>query len=176
MAGHTARPPLNQSEKPMREYAVMAETKAGATVLLRRRFTSRDAAEDFPVVMKRYRRVWAAPVPGSTVGRGGYMKPKTDAEKTADCEAAFAELEQAAVAGARCPVNGTGYINSLRLRVLADAGRITIQVFPRNWRVVTILTGPNARKKTAKPPRKGRAYVTITKRGRSRPLPRRVGA
>jgi hypothetical protein len=47
------------------EYAVMAETHEGKTMTLRRGFSSQDDAEDHPVQMALWRRVWVAPVPGT---------------------------------------------------------------------------------------------------------------
>ena len=40
------------------EYAVKAETKEGDVITLRRGFPSRSDAEDFPVRLSRWRRVW----------------------------------------------------------------------------------------------------------------------
>lgn len=42
----------------MSEYAVMAETHEGKTMALRRGFWTRDAAEDHPVQMSLWKRVW----------------------------------------------------------------------------------------------------------------------
>lgn len=44
------------------EYAVMAETHEGNVMTLRRGFTSRSSAEDHPVQMKLWKRVWIDPV------------------------------------------------------------------------------------------------------------------
>jgi hypothetical protein len=40
------------------EYAVKAETHDGKVVTLRERFPSREVAEDFPVRLAKWRRVW----------------------------------------------------------------------------------------------------------------------
>ena len=46
----------------MTEYAVMAETRAGNIHTLRRGFPTRDAAEDHPVKLASWKRVWVEPV------------------------------------------------------------------------------------------------------------------
>jgi hypothetical protein len=51
------------------EYAVMAETHEGKTMTLRRGFSSQDDAEDHPVQMALWRRVWVAPIAGSRHSR-----------------------------------------------------------------------------------------------------------
>ncbi len=40
------------------EYAVKAETKEGDVITLRRGFQTRADAEDFPIRLSRWRRVW----------------------------------------------------------------------------------------------------------------------
>lgn len=75
---------------------------------------------------------------------------------------AFAMLEQAAVTGARCPVSGADGLTSQLTGALARSGQIRIDVYPHNFRVVTILTGPHAGKATAPPPNKHwKPYLTI---------------
>lgn len=77
---------------------------------------------------------------------------------------AFAMLERAAASGARCPKAGTDGLTSQLTGDLARAGRIRIDVYPHNWRVVTIMTGPNAGKSTEPAPnKKWRPYLTIQK-------------
>lgn len=77
---------------------------------------------------------------------------------------AFAMLEQAAVSGARCPESRTNGLTSQLTGQLARAGQIRIDVYPHNYRVVTIMTGPHAGKTTAPPPNKSwRPYLTIEK-------------
>lgn len=44
------------------EYAVKAETHEGNTMTLRRGFLSQEAAEDHPVTMSLWKRVWVEPV------------------------------------------------------------------------------------------------------------------
>ena len=45
------------------EYAVKAETHEGKVMTLRRGFASEDAAEDHPVQISLWKRVWVEPVP-----------------------------------------------------------------------------------------------------------------
>jgi hypothetical protein len=68
-------------------------------------------------------------------------------------EECFALLEQAAIAGARCPQSAPfGPVRSGDVTALCRDGKILVEVFVHNWRVVTILTGPHAGKKTETPP------------------------
>jgi hypothetical protein len=77
---------------------------------------------------------------------------------------AFAMLEAAAVSGARCPESRTNGLTSHLTSKLARSGRIKIDVYPHNWRVVTIMTGPHAGKTTAPAPNNNwRPYLTIQK-------------
>lgn len=77
---------------------------------------------------------------------------------------AFAMLEQAAMAGERCPKAKTAGLTSILTSALARAGKIQIDVYPHNWRVVTILVGPNAGKATMGAPNPHwRPYLTIAK-------------
>lgn len=88
---------------------------------------------------------------------------------------AFAMLERAAVNGCRCPVSRTDGLTSQLTTALARAGQIRIDVYPHNFRVVTILTGPNAGKSTAPPPNKNwRPYLTIEKDSPPRPQYTRI--
>lgn len=64
----------------------------------------------------------------------------------AQLDAAFAELEQAAVKGLRC-FTGRSKITT----ALAREGRISVEVYAKNFRRVTILMGPHAGKQTASP-------------------------
>lgn len=61
--------------------------------------------------------------------------------------AAFARLEQCAEGRDRCPQNDQ--IPSAAFSALARAGRIKVMVFRKNYRVVEILVGPQAGKRTA---------------------------
>ena len=60
---------------------------------------------------------------------------------------AFAVLEHTAIEGGRCPMNEQ--LGHGAAPALARAGRILIEVYPHNFRRVTILTGPHAGKSTA---------------------------
>jgi hypothetical protein len=48
------------------EYAVKAETHDGKVVTLREGFPSRAAAEDFPVRLSKWRRVWVEQIEPET--------------------------------------------------------------------------------------------------------------
>jgi hypothetical protein len=50
------------------EFAVKGETHDGAVLTLRRGFTSRDAAEDHPVTMSLWKRVWVEEIPTPVKG------------------------------------------------------------------------------------------------------------
>jgi len=152
------------------EYAVKAETKEGNVLTLRRGFTSQEAAEDHPVQIKLWKRVWVEPVGNApTKPKAPPRHRKSREDFQAEIDAAFISMERAAAKGVRCPVNKTFDVTSYRTMALAKAGRIKIEVYAHNWRVVTILTGPHAGKTTAMPPYKhGRPYRTITKEGEMR--------
>ena len=65
-------------------------------------------------------------------------------------DAAFRTLEQLAAANGRCPSNeeiGHGVIAAL-----AAAGRIEVGIYGRNFRRVTLLSGPHAGDATKGPP------------------------
>jgi len=71
-------------------------------------------------------------------------------------EQGFRLIEAAALAGERCPTNisgdnPTGTLRAGITAALVKAGRIRIEVYPHNWRVIEIVTGPNAGKRTAPP-------------------------
>lgn len=88
---------------------------------------------------------------------------------------AFAMLEAAAASGARCPKSGTDGLTSQLTAGLARAGKIRIDVYPHNWRVVTILTGPHAGKTTEPAPNKAwRPYLTIEKGSPPKPQYSRI--
>lgn len=73
-----------------------------------------------------------------------------------------------ALAGKRCPMNDQLPEPSSYLTLLCRDGRLKVEVFDKNWRVVTILEGPHAGKNTASPPAgrsRLRPYVTIDKNG-----------
>jgi predicted carbohydrate-binding protein with CBM5 and CBM33 domain len=79
---------------------------------------------------------------------------------------AFARLEQIASKGERCPVtsgpDADGSLASGQVSALAKAGKIFVEISSKNWRRVTILTGPYTGKSTAPNPHKGtRVYHTV---------------
>jgi hypothetical protein len=80
-----------------------------------------------------------------------------------------------AAAGERCPKNTE--IDGVGLSQLARAGKIRIEVFNRNWRIVTILSGEHAGKQTARGPNPvgARPYITIdAKAPRRTDMPPRI--
>lgn len=64
----------------------------------------------------------------------------------------FASIERAACEGARCPTNGNCGVETAYVIELARQGRIRIEISGHNYRTVTILTGPNAGKRTRPDP------------------------
>lgn len=79
---------------------------------------------------------------------------------------AFVMLEQAAVAGARCPQSiPHGPLRYGLTSILARAGRIRVEIYMHNWRVVTIMEGPHKGKHTALSPNKNakRPYKVLDK-------------
>lgn len=80
----------------------------------------------------------------------------------------FAAVLKAAIAGERCPMNGSFGVTSAGMTALAWAGQIRVEVFSRNYRVVTILTGEHAGKTTAPCPEPGaKPYVIVDQNGTS---------
>jgi len=74
-----------------------------------------------------------------------------------DIEAGFAAIEQAALRGERAPTNQTGENPAGTLRSgitteLLKQGRIKVEIYALNWRVIEILTGPHAGERTKGPP------------------------
>lgn len=83
-------------------------------------------------------------------------------------DAALARLAQIAVANGRCPPNediGHGVISAL-----AAAGSIEVEIYGRNFRRVTLLTGPHAGATTAPPPGPWQPYA-VTDRSGTRRIP-----
>lgn len=84
-------------------------------------------------------------------------------------DAAFAILERAAVARARCPISSgpdEGELKSRHFSALAKEGRILVEISSKNWRRITILTGLHKGKSTAPNPEKGsRVYQIVDTRG-----------
>jgi hypothetical protein len=54
------------------------------------------------------------------------------------------------------------------MKVLTRQGRIVVRIYGKNWRDVTICTGPNAEKTTMPPPHGGEPYMVINATGRAR--------
>lgn len=82
----------------------------------------------------------------------------------------FAMLERCAIAGERCPqTQPHGPLTPGHTTILVREGKIRIEVFRHNWRVVTILAGPNAGKQTKACPAGGRPYMVVTRDSVSRP-------
>jgi len=77
------------------------------------------------------------------------------------CDLVFAELVRAAQAGERCPMNDAIRGGSATMMALARDGRILIEVAGKNFRQVTILSGPHAGLKTMPPPGGCRPFLTI---------------
>lgn len=89
--------------------------------------------------------------------------PKLDPARLA---AAFRTLEQVATANGRCPANediGHGVIAAL-----AAAGWIEVEIYGRNFRRVTLLTGPHAGATTKGPPSATWRPYAITDRNGTR--------
>lgn len=85
-------------------------------------------------------------------------------------ERAFALLCAIADKGERCPTGADmgkllgGYLSDRGVVVrLARAGKIRIEVYGRNWRVIEILTGPQTGKRTAPPPAGGVPYKIVAR-------------
>ena len=75
---------------------------------------------------------------------------------------AFAILESCAASGARCPIAGTNGLTSDLTGKLAREGKIRIDIYPHNYRVITILNGLQRGKTTAPPSNpKWKPYLTI---------------
>ncbi len=90
------------------------------------------------------------------------MAKRTRTEREA---AVFAQLEQAAAVGARCPTRDA-MEDTHMVTALAHAGKIAVEVSAGNWRRVTILQGEHAGKSTAANPKPNATiYMTIDKSG-----------
>lgn len=79
----------------------------------------------------------------------------------------FAKLERCAVNNERCPSDlPHGTLKQGAVGRLAKAGRVRSEVFRGNWRVVTLLTGPNAGKTTKEAPHPhGKPYIIMDANG-----------
>lgn len=84
-------------------------------------------------------------------------------------DATFARLERIAIAGERCPMRDElTTAEAASIGLLARAGRIFVEIYNKNWRVVTLLTGQHKGKCTLACPTGGSPYLTVgvvTKRG-----------
>lgn len=129
------------------QFCIRAETKHGHTLTLKKGFQSYEAAESYPVKLKLWKRVWVDAY--APVEEAPKTRPLTPQERIEKC---FEAIVHAVISGQRCPENDTLHVNTERCRHLALAGRIKVEVFARNYRVVTILDGPHAGKKTAPAP------------------------
>ena len=82
-------------------------------------------------------------------------------------EAALRTIEQVAAANGRCPANdeiGHGIISAL-----AAAGKIEVEIYGRNFRRVTLLTGVHAGAMTRGPPSaRSRPYAITDRNGTRR--------
>lgn len=80
---------------------------------------------------------------------------------------AFALLCECAAQGQRCPVSrgpdAHPFLQPLHTSALAAQGKIRIEIYAHNWRVVTILVGLHKGKRTAPSPHKNarRPYQVI---------------
>lgn len=76
----------------------------------------------------------------------------------------FAAVEIAAITEQRCPQNEPfGPLKSGVLTRLARAGRIKVEIYALNWRVVTILSGPHTGTRTKPAPRGAKPYKVVEK-------------
>jgi hypothetical protein len=77
----------------------------------------------------------------------------------------FEILLNAALAGTRCPTNDTRGLSSSVVTALAREGKIRVEVFAHNWRVVTITEGLHAGACTQAHPTSKTPYVRVDKNG-----------
>lgn len=77
----------------------------------------------------------------------------------------FDHLTALAKSGQRCPTNDQIDNLSGKLRDLARAGHIRVEVSDKNWRTVFILTGPHAGLFTKASPAAGKPYLISDKSG-----------
>lgn len=90
-------------------------------------------------------------------GRHNTHDRMTPEQKLAKTEEVWADLQHRAAVGDRAPLtalreNREDHRLKSAITDLIKSGRIIIEVFGRSWRVITILQGPHAGKKTAPPP------------------------
>ncbi|MEQ8395031.1 hypothetical protein [Thalassobaculum sp.] len=87
--------------------------------------------------------------------------------------AMLSDLCKAARAGRRCPdaqvLRLMGHISATNtVLALAEAGKIKIEVYGHNWRVIEILEGPDAGSRTEESPLGGKPWLMIDDSGRHR--------
>jgi hypothetical protein len=98
------------------------------------------------------------------VNRASSMRAKDPAV----IEEVFGRIVQAAVRNERCPLNNEGVYSDVA-KQLALSGRIMIEVFGKNYRVITILEGEHAGRHTDRAPVRGwLPYLVIDKKGTRR--------
>ena len=91
-------------------------------------------------------------------------------------DAGFAEIERAprstaSVGSNKTQENPNGTLCSGLTSALFKEGKIRVEVFAHNWRVIEILTGPHAGKRTLAPPYKyaTKPYLVLPASSVSRP-------
>jgi hypothetical protein len=103
---------------------------------------------------------------GADVERRHSRRAHTENAAAPAVSRAFAVVEQAAIAGARCPFSEAIPGGNHSLRQLTRNGIIRVEIGLHNWRVVTILAGPAAGKATAQPAGAWNPYLVIDGAGR----------
>lgn len=76
-------------------------------------------------------------------------------------DAAWEALNKAALSGARCPTAGTFGLSRAGVKQLLKEEKIRVEVYSRNWRVVTILDGDNKGRSTLRSPCGGKPYRVL---------------
>jgi len=77
----------------------------------------------------------------------------------------FNKLVECAIAGLRCPHNGTFGVTSQGMSQLARGGAIRVDISGHNWRTVTILRGPHHGRHTMADPEKLKVWKTVDRSG-----------
>ncbi len=80
-------------------------------------------------------------------------------------ETCFREIERCAIAGKRCPMNGTYGVESSYVGQLCRAGRVRVEISMHNYRTVYLLTGGHAGKFTAPDPGRNKPWKIIDATG-----------
>lgn len=85
-------------------------------------------------------------------------------------ERSFALIEAAAVKGERAPQGAPhGPLGNGTVTALYRAGRVRGAIYSNNWRVLTILAGPNAGKSTMAAPAGARPHLILDRNSVSTP-------